>query len=228
MDIMKTWLFILLIAFLGASLSAAAKIGQELHIFANGDIHLVAAEVVSKHALNLISVEVWAQKWTIPLDQYTKLESAYGAPLKLEEILNGHKLEIKGRPMSNKSGWLDARLVRDMDVKTGQMPQIPSGPTPSVILPSAPAPTTPSAPLISSAKRQLTQYLTMGMRGGEVIILQEFLQKNNWGIPDDGPVTGFFGKVTQAAVRKFQEASELPPEGVVGPKTRALINALLK
>ena len=76
--------------------------------------------------------------------------------------------------------------------------------------------------------RKLTQYLQVGMRGGEVIILQEFLQKNNWGIPDDGPVTGYFGKVTQGAVMKFQVANGLPPEGVVGPKTRALINALLK
>ncbi len=65
------------------------------------------------------------------------------------------------------------------------------------------------------------------MRGGEVIILQEFLQKHDRGIPNDGPVTGFYGKVTVSAVKKFQAANGLAPEGEVGPKTRALINKLL-
>ncbi len=65
------------------------------------------------------------------------------------------------------------------------------------------------------------------MRGREVTVLQEFLQKYDWGIPNDGPVTGFYGRVTLNAVKKFQTANSLSPEGEVGPKTRALINKLL-
>lgn len=208
--------------------TAWAKIGQEFHISSTGEVHIVAGEVILKHALNLISVEVWDQKWIVPLDQYTKLESAYGAPLQLEEILNGHRLEIKGRSATNKSGWLDVRLVRDLDVRTREAVQTTATSSASASSPpSLPPPSVPSASAPTSAKQKITQYLVRGMRGGEVIILQEFLQKHGWGIPDDGPVTGFFGKVTETAVKKFQESNELRPEGLVGPKTRALINAIL-
>jgi peptidoglycan hydrolase-like protein with peptidoglycan-binding domain len=65
------------------------------------------------------------------------------------------------------------------------------------------------------------------MRGGEVFILQEFLQKYGWGIPNNGPVTGYFGSVTATAVMAFQKAKGLPSTGIVGPKTRGLINGII-
>ncbi|KKU05846.1 MAG: hypothetical protein UX07_C0012G0004 [Parcubacteria group bacterium GW2011_GWA2_45_30] len=58
--------------------------------------------------------------------------------------------------------------------------------------------------------------------------MQEFLRKGGWGIFDDGPVTGFYGKVTEGAVKKIQTAHGLEPVGFVGVKTRALINELLQ
>ena len=221
-----------LLALLGFYNAALAKIGQELHIFANGDIQLLNAEIITKHATNLISVDIWGQKWTIPIEYSTAVESAAGTKIKLEELLIGHRLEIRGKPLANKTGWIDARLVRDLEIEAAtatppaQTAAILQAP---VFVPSLPPPAVTQQPsqTMPTPGRKLTQYLQAGMHGGEVIILQEFLQKNGWGIPDDGPVTGYFGKVTQGAVMKFQVANGLPPEGVVGPKTRALINALL-
>ncbi|MBI5470066.1 peptidoglycan-binding protein [Candidatus Kaiserbacteria bacterium] len=67
-----------------------------------------------------------------------------------------------------------------------------------------------------------TRSLSVGSRGPEVIKLQEtlvslaFLKTNP---------TGYFGVLTKAAVISFQKANGLPPVGLVGPKTRALLNA---
>ncbi|MFY9461825.1 MAG: peptidoglycan-binding protein, partial [Candidatus Sungiibacteriota bacterium] len=74
----------------------------------------------------------------------------------------------------------------------------------------------------SGAGKRITQNLRLGMGGGEVVILQEFLQKNNFGIPKDGPVTGFYGKLTADAVARFQKANGLEVVGDVGPLTREL------
>lgn len=74
---------------------------------------------------------------------------------------------------------------------------------------------------------RLTRRLDAGMRGAEVVLLQEFLQRNNWGIPNDGPVTGYYGKATAKAVMNFQKANNLESVGFVGPETRDVINKLL-
>jgi len=92
-------------------------------------------------------------------------------------------------------------------------------------------PESQSAPLVSTGEsfsgEFLTSRLDTGMRGKEVILLQEFLQKNNFGIPSDGPVTGYYGRVTAKAVASFQKANGLEPVGFVGPETRELLNKYL-
>lgn len=250
------------LAMVGAEESSAAP-GQELHIYADGTAHFINAELVTQNALNVFTLNVWGQKWVVPIDRFAKVESAYGAPLELSEFALGHLLEVKGRPLANKTGWIDPTIVRNLSIKTGTPPPAaasiaaPLLPPPSPLAPPAAAPAPAPAPPIAvvpapvpeleaappkvsvpktappplsqaRASRRLTQYLQPGMRGGEVIILQEFLQKNGWGIPDNGPVTGYYGKVTVTAVKNFQQAKGLPPEGVVGPKTRAIINTLLE
>lgn len=63
-----------------------------------------------------------------------------------------------------------------------------------------------------------SQNLSRGMRGDDVISLQRILD-------DDGffhaEHTGFFGEITEEAVREFQTAHGLPTTGFVGPLTRA-------
>lgn len=59
----------------------------------------------------------------------------------------------------------------------------------------------------------------------EVIRLQEFLRDQ--GIYK-GPVTGGFFALTREAVKKFQQEKDiLPAAGYFGPKTRAIVNAVL-
>ena len=40
-----------------------------------------------------------------------------------------------------------------------------------------------------------------------------------------GPITGYYGTLTQAAVEKFQSAHNIDVNGYVGPGTRAALNA---
>lgn len=83
---------------------------------------------------------------------------------------------------------------------------------------SMPAPT-PS--LLKGKKITLTLY--KGTLHEEVKILQEFLAKDKEVYPE-GLITGYFGKLTEAAVKRFQEKYGIEPVGIVGPKTRAKIN----
>ena len=88
---------------------------------------------------------------------------------------------------------------------------------------------------VSSTKTELetiktelkfTKALRLGTRGDEVTQLQEFLKQ----FPDiypQGLVTGYFGSLTETAVRKFQEKQGIESIGVVGPKTLSQLNKLV-
>jgi len=69
----------------------------------------------------------------------------------------------------------------------------------------------------------LTRSLSVGASGDDVKKLQGFL-KNISGVYPEGLETGYFGPATEAAVKRFQERHNLEAIGVVGPKTRALLN----
>ena len=70
---------------------------------------------------------------------------------------------------------------------------------------------------------QFTKTIGRGASGEDVKKLQEFLRSFSDVYPE-GVVSGYFGSRTEAAVRKFQEKNGLEPVGVVGPKTRAVLN----
>jgi hypothetical protein len=64
-------------------------------------------------------------------------------------------------------------------------------------------------------------FLTLGSYGEEVTQLQQRLtQEGTYA----GPITGYFGYMTQQAVRSYQSMHGLSPVGSVGPQTRALLN----
>jgi len=91
----------------------------------------------------------------------------------------------------------------------------------------------------SSASVQFTRNLYPGSRGSDVFALQQFLNVNGYTVASSGPgspgnETDFYGSLTTAAVRRFQEAhfaQILSPlgyssgTGILGPSTRAYINS---
>ena len=64
--------------------------------------------------------------------------------------------------------------------------------------------------------------LRMGSRGEEVGELQKYLFSKGYYF---GPITNYFGRLTQAAIKSFQKASQLEAVGYVGPKTLGMLNA---
>ena len=69
-----------------------------------------------------------------------------------------------------------------------------------------------------------TRHLNIGSAGHEVRFLQKLLKSLGY-FPDDVGDTGYFGSITEDAVKKFQAANGIETVGVVGPKTRAVLNS---
>ena len=74
---------------------------------------------------------------------------------------------------------------------------------------------------------KLIKNLRKGMSGEDVKLLQEVLATDPEIYPE-GLVTGYFGKLTEKAVKKFQKIAGIEQVGLVGPKTLAKINELLQ
>lgn len=60
--------------------------------------------------------------------------------------------------------------------------------------------------------------------GNDVKLLQQFLKI--YGVYPDGLITGYFGSLTEAAVKKFQQREGISTVGVAGPKTRIRIKEI--
>ncbi|HEY9606715.1 MAG TPA: peptidoglycan-binding protein [Allocoleopsis sp.] len=72
----------------------------------------------------------------------------------------------------------------------------------------------------STATRTTDYVLQLGDRGSEVRQLQEKLRREGF---DPGSIDGIFGPQTQVAVRRFQRANDLFPDGVAGRETLAAL-----
>ena len=66
--------------------------------------------------------------------------------------------------------------------------------------------------------------LKKGMEGDEVAVLQSNLKELGY---FDTEVTGYFGEITEQAVKRLQEDHGLYRDGIAGRKTFTLINSLL-
>lgn len=66
-------------------------------------------------------------------------------------------------------------------------------------------------------------YLILEVRGSSVVILQNVLKQQGF-FPEDIDSTGYFGPITEAAVRGYQESQGIETTGTVGPITRAALN----
>ena len=73
---------------------------------------------------------------------------------------------------------------------------------------------------------QILKQLKPGMTSEEVKQLQELLSTDPEIYPE-GFVTGYFGRLTEKAVKRFQKKICLEEVGAVGPKTLSKINELL-
>ncbi len=74
----------------------------------------------------------------------------------------------------------------------------------------------------SGTSYDFTELLTVGSQDAEVTALQERLAALGF---YSGPVTGYFGTLTQEAVMKYQTAHGITATGYTGPSTRTALNA---
>ena len=80
---------------------------------------------------------------------------------------------------------------------------------------------------VSIPNKAVTKNLSIGMSGGEVTLLQEILSKDSEVYPE-GLVTGYYGVLTENAVKRYQKKNGLEEVGAVGPLTRKKINSISK
>src|SRR4051812_5096924 len=78
-------------------------------------------------------------------------------------------------------------------------------------------------PLLASAAVIINMELQQGMSNADVSALQTFLAADNTIYPE-GIVSGYYGALTVAAVKRYQIAHNISPVGRVGPVTLASIN----
>ncbi|HEX4104492.1 MAG TPA: peptidoglycan-binding protein [Candidatus Paceibacterota bacterium] len=73
----------------------------------------------------------------------------------------------------------------------------------------------------TSGLYDFTQFLGVGSENADVTALQQYLTNKGF---YTGPITGFYGTETEAAVEQYQSAHGIDPVGYVGPSTRAALN----
>ncbi len=86
---------------------------------------------------------------------------------------------------------------------------------------NSPSVITPTLVFLTFSKPLYVGVTALGISDPEVVALQKHLKADG---VYSGPITGYFGTQTKAAVQKYQRKNKLSPIGSVGPATRALLN----
>lgn len=94
-------------------------------------------------------------------------------------------------------------------------------------------PSTTNVNTSSTGSYTFTRVISLGSRGTDVTELQKFLVSQSYLTADN--VTGYFGKITEAALQQFQRVNNIVTTGTpgttgygsVGPSTRARLNSML-
>lgn len=81
-------------------------------------------------------------------------------------------------------------------------------------------------PILSSSAGMITQVLSMGDSGDDVTQLQAYLASDAELYPE-AKVTGYYGPLTVAAVKRFQARYGISQVGRVGPQTMAKLNEVM-
>ena len=102
-------------------------------------------------------------------------------------------------------------------VQTPQAPQVPQTPQISTTTEHS------TGKVLGATVFRFTKTLQNNSRGNDVIELQKRLTQE--GIYS-GPITGYFGSLTLAAVKNYQKKNGIETVGIVGPKTRNSLNKI--
>jgi putative peptidoglycan binding protein len=97
--------------------------------------------------------------------------------------------------------------------------------TPSPTTTARPPSTTTVRAPVRAPGRPPTRTLTPGSSGPEVKRLQRALARLGY---SSGRVDGSYGPATVKALKQFQQANALQPDGVLGPKTLEVLKAKLR
>jgi len=151
------------------------------------------------------------------------------AVLRLQELLASDPEIYPEKLISGYYGSLTRAAVRRFQTKHGLPAVGRVGPQTRAKLaevfssPVAPSATPPPAPTQSSYV--FMRELSFGMEGEDIAQLQ-LLLANDRDVYPEGTVTGYYGSLTRAAVKRFQTKNSLPAVGRVGPQTLAKLNSL--
>ena len=143
------------------------------------------------------------------------------------------KLEALGYFSGDANGIFDSNLreaVRRFQVASGLPPtgyvSYATWNTLTDLYAATPSPVAgPTESTPESGTYVFTLPLSIGSRGNEVTELQCFLQELGF-FAKNVECTGYFGPITESAVTAFQASRGIEAIGIVGPKTRAALNAI--
>ena len=137
-------------------------------------------------------------------------------------------------PLYGEIRWSRDKFIADWAVLGNRAVVVYS--THALSQPDKPQQDTPDDISINAAPIPFTEDLFRGVRGDEVRRLQIYLATADGAFYPEGLVTGYFGPLTEEAVKKFQLKHEIISGnmyensgfGVVGPRTREKLNELTR